>query len=221
MAQRSRHPLMAFFQLDPQSIAARQRASGQAAHLPTMIESLLRGIIGFTFVSVAGFSPWAIFDRWFRTIGEVGLYVACAAVFIGMSGVCLHRLIIGPGSLSRFYKLFTIAFVAYAVVWVFFWMQLRGNAGSVAGLLGGTAIMGAILAFAFDAQRLIPKITVTLFLLNTVGYYAGEWIEGKLAIDHRLAGMMLWGVCYGLGFGAGLGLAFHWCQERGRAALPD
>ena len=210
---------MALFQLDPESIVARVRATGAVAHPPTLGESLLRGVLGFTVVSVAGFSPWPIIGQWFHAVGEVGLYVACTTVFIGLSGICLHRLIIGPGSLSRFYRLFSVAFVAYAVAWVAMWMWLRGDEGSIGGLLAGTAIMGGILAFAFAAQRAVLKIIVALFALNTLGYYVGGWVEGKLAIDHRLAGMMLWGVCYGLGFGAGLGVAFYLCQERARAAL--
>lgn len=210
---------MALFQLDPQSIAARVGAAGSATHLPTLSASLVRGIVGFTVVSVAGFSPWPIFGRWFHRMGEVHLYLACTAMFIGMSGVCLHRLIVGPGSLSRFYKLFSIAFIAYAVVWVGFWMWLRGDEGVVAGLLGGTAAMGAILAFAFDAQRSVVKIIAVLFVLNGLGYFAGGWVEGKLAFDHRHAAMLLWGACYGIGFGAGLGVAFHLCQKRARAAL--
>jgi len=210
---------MALFQLDPQSIVARVRSSGVPARPPTLSESVMRGIIGFTLVSVAGFSPWAIFDRWFHAAGEAGLYVACTAVFILLSGPCLHRLIIGPGSLSRFYKLFSVAFVAYAVAWVAFWMWLRADAGIIAGLFAGTAAMGAILAFAFDAHRATWKIILALFVLNALGYHAGGWIEGKLAIQHRLAGMLLWGVCYGIGFGAGLGVAFYFCQEGARAAL--
>jgi hypothetical protein len=210
---------MALFQLDPESTAARVRASGGQLRTPTLAASILRGIIGFTVVSVAGFSPWAIFDRWFRRFGEVELYAACAAVFLGMSGLFLHRLIIGPGSLSRFYKLFCLAFTAYAITWVAFWMKLRGDAGSLAGLFGGTVAMGVIIAAAFDAWSAAAKIIAALFLLNTLGYYAGGWVEGKVAIEHRLAGMLLWGCCYGVGFGAGLGAAFYFCQERTRAAL--
>ena len=137
------------------------------------------------------------------------------------SGPLLHRLIIGPGSLARFYRLFSIAFIAYAAVWIALWVWLRGREGEIAGLLGGTAAMGAILAFAFDAQHSTLKIIASLFVLNALGYFAGGWFEGKLAIDHRLAAMMLWGVCYGIGFGAGLGLAFHLCQARARAILRD
>ena len=95
--------------------------------------SVLRGIIGFTLVSVGGFAPWPIFERWFRSMGEMDLYIACLVMFIGLSGVCLHRLIIGPGSLPRFYKLFSLAFTAYAVAWVAIWVWLRGNAGGIGG----------------------------------------------------------------------------------------
>jgi hypothetical protein len=212
---------MALFQLDPASIAARVRASGKTASLPSLSSSVSRGIVGFTIVSLAGFLPWPIMDRWFSHPTEVGLYIACTIVFIGMSGPCLHRLIIGPGSLIRFYQLFALSFIAYAMLWIAFWMGLRGNTGEIAGLLGGTAAMGAILAFAFDASRSTFKVILALFLLNSLGYYAGGKIEGKLGVDHRLAAMLLWGICYGIGFGAGLGAAFHLCQERARALLQE
>ena len=208
---------MALFQLDPASIAARVEASGQLPRVPSLSASVWRGVFGFTLVSVAGFAPWPIIDRWFPWMGETGLYVASTAVFIGLSGPLLHRLIIGPGSLPRFYKLFTLAFIAYVIVWAAFWMGLRSDMGEIAGLLGGTAAMGAILAFAFDARRSVVKIIAALFVPNTLGYLAGGWVEGKLAIDHRLAAIVLWGICYGVGFGAGLGVAFHFCQARARA----
>ena len=195
------------------------RASDDPSPLPSFAVSVRRGIVGFTLLSVAGFLPWPILDLWFRRGTETQLYVACIALFIGLSGPLLHRLIIGPGSLSRFYKLFAPAFVAYAAVWIAFWVWLRGRNGEIAGLLGGTAVMGAILAFAFDAQRSVVKIVTALFALNALGYFVGGWFEGKLAIDHRLAAMMIWAVCYGVGFGAGLGVAFHLCQARAREAL--
>lgn len=210
---------MSLFQLDPHSIAARVRSAGVSSPLPTAAASVVRGIVGFTLLSVAGFAPWPILDLWFRRGTEAQLYIACTTIFIGLSGPLLHRLIIGPGSLARFYKLFAPAFIAYAAVWIACWVWLRGRDGEIAGLLGGTAVMGAILAFAFDAQRAIVKIGAALFLLNAAGYFAGGWCEGKLAVDHRLAAMMIWAACYGIGFGAGLGLTFHICQARARAAL--
>lgn len=211
---------MALFQLDPQSIATRARADNPPARPPTLGKSVFLGIFGFTVVSVAGFAPWAFFGGWFYPrVGEAGLYATCAAVFIVLSGLCLHRLIIGPGSLSRFYKIFGIAFTVYAAVWIICWLWLGGDKGSIAGLLGGTVAMGALLAWAFDAPRAALKTMAALFLLNTLGYFVGGWVEAKLIVHHQLAAMLLWGVCYGIGFGAGLGLAFYWCQEEARELI--
>src|SRR3954468_3471273 len=171
---------MSLFQLDPHSIAARTRAAHDSSPLPTLATSLLRGAIGFTLLSIAGFAPWPMYDLWFHGGSEALLYLTCTAVFIGLSGPLLHRLIIGPGSLPRFYKLFALAFIAYAAVWVALWMTLRFGIGEILGLLGGALAMSTILALAFDAWRsLIPSV-LAIFILNTLGYYAGGWIEGKL-----------------------------------------
>jgi len=147
------------------------------------------------------------------------LCVACTVIFIGLSGICLHRLIVGPGSLPRFYKLFSLAFLFYVVTWVALWDTLHDESGVIAGFLGGTAIMGAIFSFAFGASRAMPKVIAALFVLNMLGYYAGEKIEGKLIIDHPLMAILCWALCYGIGFGAGLGAAFHFCQEQARALM--
>lgn len=209
---------MSWFQLDPESIAERVRAA--SAPLPSAANSIIRGMIGFTVVSVAGFVPWAVFGRWFhQQIGEAGLYAVCALVFIFLSAPFLHRLILGPGSLIRFYTLFSIAFAAYSIAWIVGWMVLRGHPGSLVGLFAGALVMAAIFAAAFDAWGSFLKILAALFLLNALGYFVGGVIEGALIKQHRLAAMLLWGVCYGLGFGAGLGLAFHLCQSRARALL--
>ena len=223
---------MSLFQLDPESIAARVRAGGQMARVPSLAASVVRGAVGFMVVSVAGFVPWAVFGRpLYRAIGEVGMYLVCAVVFLGLSGPILHPLILGPGSRPRFAKLFTIAFTAYAGAWIAGWRALRGDAGSLAGLFAGTALMGAILVHAFDARRATVAVIAALFVLNTAGYFIGGWLEGAIMGDRTLTlfgltrggtmtfAMLLWGVFYGLGLGAGLGVAFHLCQAKARALL--
>lgn len=211
---------MSWFQLDPPSIVTRARAAGTTANVPSLAASVWRGLIGFTIVSVAGFVPWAVFGRFFRQHGgEVGMYIACALVFLVLSGLLLHRLIIGPGSLGRFYKLFSIAFTAYSVAWIVGWMMLRGHAGSVAGLFAGTVFMGAILAAAFDATNQAIKVILSLFILNSLGYFIGGELEAAFIHHHAIAAKLLWGVAYGIGLGAGLGLAFYVCQAKARALL--
>ena len=220
---------MSWLQLDPESLAS--RAQGSPA--PTLGASLRRGIVGFTLVSVAGFLPWGVFGKWFRGHGgELAMYAVCALVFIVLSGLLLHRLIMGKGSLVRFYQLFGVAFTAYSIAWIAGWMALRGHAGSLAGLFAGTAVMGWILSTAFAATGQTWKIIAALFVLNSTGYFIGGMIEEALVKicecsggvplakpTQMLLAKMQWGVCYGLGLGAGLGLAFWLCQTRARALL--
>lgn len=225
---------MSLFQLDAERIAGRVRAGGGVGQLPSLAASVSRGAVGFTVVSLAGFAPWAVAGRWFhRHLGEGGSYAACAVVFIGLSGLLLHRLIIGPGSLSRFYKLFGMAFAVYAVAWMAGWMTLRGDIGGVVGLLAGTALMGGCLGWAFEARSVVFPVIVVLFLANALGYFGGGWIEGAFsrmpvvsiagaALAKSTQGMiarLLWGVSFGLGMGAGLGAAFYLCQNRARQLL--
>jgi hypothetical protein len=227
---------MSMFQLDPESVAERARASGQPVEILCLGTSLQRGILGFTALSIAGFAPWAIFGRWlYRNVGEGGLYIVCALVFLGLSGPLLRRLVLGPGSLGRFYKVFCLAFSAYAVLWICGWMTLRGHIGGLVGLLAGTAVMGTILARAFDARGVTLQVITGLFVLNAIGYFGGGWVEGTVmginsisafgaALSKPIQGVMaklLWGICYGIGFGAGLGFAFSVCQERARAMLKN
>jgi hypothetical protein len=225
---------MPMLELGPQQITDRVNALGLSPHIPFLAESVVRGTLGFTIVSVAGFAPWALGGRVLHhAVGEIGMYAACALVFVALSGRLLHRLIIGPGSLVRFYLLFTPAFLAYAACWTLAWMSLRGNLGSVIGLLFGTAVMAWMLVWAFDARRDFLKVAAVLFALNAVGYFAGGWVEAELvraktvhlfglSLDrhstHVLA-MFAWGVCYGISFGAGAGLAFYICQAKARALL--
>jgi hypothetical protein len=225
---------MFMFSLDPQSLVNRAKASGQPVHLPTLGSSITRGMIGFTLVSLGGFAPWVLAGRWFyRNVGELGLYVACALVFIGLSGVLLHRLIIGPGSLRRFYQIFSLAFVGYATAWTVGWMAFGGLTGSIVGALGGIAVMGGILAIGFRAQRSILKIFLVLFAANAAGYFIGEWAynlalalkEGNASgivlssAARALLSKALWGLFYGLGFGAGIGATFYFCQSEARRRL--
>ena len=223
---------MSWFQLDPRSLA--DRAAGMPT--PTATGALLRGMIGFTLVSVAGFAPWGLFGKWFHAPGhggELGMYGTCAVVFLALCGVVLHKLILGKGSLLRFYLLFGVCFTAYSICWTVGWMALRGDAGSVVGLLAGTSVMGVLMVAAFDAWEQTAKVIVALFLLNALGYFAGGWFEGPLLHAPKVVvfgmtlsrsaqvafAMMQWAVCYGLGFGAGIGLAFHFCQTKARALL--
>ena len=158
------------------------------------------------------------------------MYAACAVVFILLSGPLLHRLIAGPGSLRRFYLIFSPAFLAYALAWIAGWMLLRGSLGGIVGLFAGTALMGIILSRAFAARGAAVKVSLVLFVANAAGYFTGGFVEQGIAhlkdpapfglalsAGARMTiAMLLWGVWYGIGFGAGLGYAFQVCQANAR-----
>ena len=224
------------FGLKPESIVARVKESGNRPRIPSLQESLWRGTIGFTLVSLGGFLPWVLASgTFYRRVGEGGLYAVCAVVFVVLSGLLLHRLIIGPGSLARFYGIFSLAFVGYSIAWTAGWMLLRGHIGSLAGLFAGTAVMGALFACGFGICAQMWKVIAVLFVTNTLGYFVGGWAYESLGAqrDLNLFGVALdrstrsalakaaWGLFYGVGFGAGIGAAFYLCQERARRLLRE
>lgn len=220
---------MSWFQLDASTVASRAYAEGDGGKVPTFHGSIARGLIGFTILSVAGFMPWAIFGGWLvRQFGEGGMFGACAAVFILLSGVLLHRLIIGPDSLLIFYKLFSLGFAAFALAWIIGWICLGGDLGSVAGLFGGSVALAWMLSRAFEMPGAFWKVAPVLFALAVLGYFSGGWVESFVRVrggfgippgTRETVARLLWGVCFGVGFGAGLGAAFYFCQADVREFL--
>jgi hypothetical protein len=220
---------MSWFQLDASTVACRVHAAGDEAGIPTFLGSLLRGMVGFTIVSIASVLPWVVWGDWLLgRIGEGGLFAVCAMVFILLSGPLLHGLIIGPGSLLIFYKLFSIAFAGYAVGWIISWSCLGGELGSGVGLLAGAIIFGWVLARAFEIPRAMWLVIPVLLVLSAGGYFGGDWVESRLPalgalgfsppVQAAVADLGR-GMCYTAGFGAGLGLAFYFCQADVREFL--
>ena len=222
------------FSLDPESVVGRARAAQRAVVVPRLWQSALRGMLGFTVVSLGGFGPWVLGSGWFqRHGGELFMYGVCAACFIGLSGVMLRGLIIGPGSLRPFYQVFGLGFGVYAVGWTAAWMLIGGDIGGVVGLLVGTAGMGAVMTLAFQAPRAFMPVVVVLFTANALGYFGGGWAhtailnwqppatgDFQFLVPWKVpAAKTVWGIGYGMGFGLGIGLAFHFCQHGVRCRL--
>lgn len=104
---------------------------------------------------------------------------------------------------------------------------------SLVGLFAGTLVMAVMFALAFEARRMVFLVFIALFGLNSLGYFVGGWIEGALAHEKQVAVLgivlagskltvfmkMMWGVCYGIGFGAGLGISFYIVQFKARAMI--
>lgn len=183
----------------------------------SLLKDALHGCIGFAFVSIAAFSVWAFGAGWFRNLGgELSMYAAIAAVFLGLSG-----LVLGPlaGGVGRFYKAFLPSFFVYAVVWTAAWFGLHGRLGEWTGAGAGC------IAFAWIAMKMLGSTrgwliaALALFVLHTAGYFAGDWamydfwladrMDKKPSREAVLAAKLSWGLFYGLGFGAGIGWVFN------------
>ncbi|MBV8880692.1 MAG: hypothetical protein JO332_12040, partial [Planctomycetaceae bacterium] len=155
-----------------------------------------------------------------RQLGEAGFYTVEALVFLALSGLALHRLVPGPNSVIRFLKVFIPAFLAYTAVWCAAWFALRFGKGEWLGSLAGC------LAFALVAGKLLgdlkplPKVWLVLFVGHSAGYFLGGPLHYRSGPDFQVLGILGWGLLYGLGFGAGIGYAFHAFQERAPLSPP-
>ena len=89
------------------------------------------------------------------------------------------------------------------------YFTLHSAAGEWLGSLAGSTALALVLARVFVAWRSFPLMAAVLFAAHSTGYFLGEWLyyglQGKI-------GMLLWGVCYGLGFGFGLTQALYLAQ---------
>lgn len=201
---------MNIFGLSPEQVAARVRSAGGGASFPSLGQSLWQGAAGFSLASLIVFATVAFGERlMYRQFGLPGAYAIWTALFIAAGGAAMLPLIIGPGRTPRFYALFALSFFLYAAGWMAAYFSLRNATGEWLGALAGSVLLGLTLAWAFGAARRWPQILIGLFAGNAAGYFLGSLLHH--AIKGRI-GMLLWGVSYGLGFGAGLGYALYQAQ---------
>jgi hypothetical protein len=173
----------------------------------------LYGSLSFGAVSVLAYSIWA-----YRLIpGEATLYACTAAVYIGLAGLALSRIVTTPSSRKRFPLTFAVGFLIYAIGWCAFWFGLAGKFhadlwGSAVGLVGMTWLFRR----AFSSRSPFLPLFAVLFTFHSLGYYLGDSLYAAV---RGTAGRLLWGAAHGLGFGAGLGYVLFHCQSHVSTAL--
>ena len=182
--------------------------------LPSQAKSIATGAIGFGLVSLCVFATVAFAERWmYQTLGLLGAYLTWTVLFILLSGAVFGSLVAGRWRLPKFYFLFGLAFFAYAAGWVIAYFTLRNTAGEWLGSLVGSVLMAAVFAAGFGRLGSMGKLSAVLFVSNSLGYFLGSALNNSFG---GRPGMLLWGVAYGLFFGAGIGAALHLVQQVSR-----
>lgn len=180
-------------------------------------QALAQGAIRFGLVSILAYAIWAFGGRMSETV----LYSAITLAFLGLSGVFLYPLLKGDSRLGRTYLVFIPGFLLYAILWCVGWFGIGGNAGEIFGSAAGLA------ALTFWMQKMLRgagflTVFAVLFLFHTLGYTlgglcyyssGGRGILAPILEGQKSLGRLLWGLFHGLGFGAGLGFAFHRFQR--------
>ena len=143
----------------------------------------------------------------YARLGVLGAYVVWTLAFVLLGGLVLGLVV--EGRLLRFYLLWAIAFFAYAAGWVCAYFMLRGVAGEWLGSLVGSLLMTSVFALGFGASRLIPKMSLLLFVANSAGYFLGSALNDYLG---GRPGMLLWGMIDGLLLGSGISALLYLLQ---------
>jgi|SRR5829696_3908967 len=187
--------------------------SEDRTRLLSLTRSIATGAIGFGLVSLCVFATVAFAEGWmYRNLGLIGSYLAWIVLFIVLSGAVFGSLIVvGRWCLPRFYPLWAVAFFAYAAAWMIAYFSLGRAAGEVVGSLAGSILMALVLAAGFDSLRSTVKLSAVLFVSNFLGYFLGAALFDS--ITHP-TGMLLFGIVYGLFFGAGIGAALQLVQRQ-------
>lgn len=176
----------------------------------SLCESLCIGGLGFCLVSTVVFATVAFGERWlYRHLGVALTYALWTLLFIGGGGAVVARLNRGFPSAQRSYAIFALAFFVFAVGWAGAYFATKFAQRELLGVIVGTLLMALVFAGASGAMRNFLRVCIVLILTNTAGYFAGRIIWRTLGGE---AGMILWGVLFGLGLGVGLGYTLHFCR---------
>lgn len=205
---------MNLFGLAPEHIAP---SDAGAVKTPSLNQSLLFGGVGFCAASLLVFATVAFAERWmYQHMGFSGAYATWTLMFIFLGGAVFIPLLVIRNHWWRFYILFTVAFLFYAIGWIAPYFTLRNKAGEWLGAIAASILMGLVLSLGFNVLRSSAKLIAILFVFNSIGYFVGDALNNAIG---GKPGMLLWGVVYGLFLGAGLGAVLYYAQAPLRERL--
>src|SRR3954466_3970017 len=184
------------------------------------MHAILNGAWRFAFVSVLAFGFWAIQPKILpKSYGEPATFVGCLIAFALFAEIFLVALVHQPNARRKFNGSFIPAFVIYAAVWSASWFALHLRAREWIGSALACAAFAAILQWRLGAREGLCRVILLLIITHTLGYYLGgkvfymarhppELIASWPKENIWTLAKLMWGLCYGLGFGAGIGYAF-------------
>lgn len=163
------------------------------------------GALGFGGVSVVVYGTVAFAGRWlYRNLTEAGAYGFWAALYVLGTPWLLGVLLVPSPKRRRYGVWFVLGFLAYALGWVAPYFALRGKPGEVVAALVGPVLLAIVMAVAFRRTGTLAWTATALVVGHGLGYFAGDFLNTALGGP---VGMVLWGVCHGLGYGAAIGWA--------------
>lgn len=179
--------------------------------VPSLARSIATGAIGFGVVSFCVFATAGFGEHWmYQTFGKLGAYLVWTVMFILLGGAVFGSIVVVRWRPPRFYLLFALAFFAYAAAWIVAYFMVPGTVGEVVGALAGSVLMALVFAAAFGAVRSTVKLAALIFILNALGYFLGAALLYSL---QNAYGFLLFGIVYGVFFGAAIGASLHLVQR--------
>ena len=196
------------------------------------MRAILSGAWRFAVVSVLAYGFWAIQPKILpKNYGEPATFVGCLIAFAVFAEIFLVPLVHPPDARRKFNGSFIPAFVIYAAVWSACWFALKFGRGEWLGSAVGCAAFAFILGKRLGAREGYCKVILFLIVAHSAGYFLGGrlffWIVPRTGFLDSLSkqevsmlAKLSWGLCYGLGFGAGIGYAFDVFQRAAPIKKP-
>lgn len=178
------------------------------------------GALGFGSVSVLVYGTVAFAGGWlYRNLTELGAYGFWAALYLLGAPWVLGRLLVPAALRLRYGVAFVVGFLAYAGGWMAPYFALRNKPGEIVASILGPALLAVVMAAAFRRWQRFALVAVALMVGHGLGYFAGDLLHATLP---KPWGMVMWGVCHGIGYGAAIGWATRvWVRgPSGTAVVP-
>lgn len=170
----------------------------------------INGALRFGFASLLVYATVAFAEGWmYQTLGLTGAYIVWTVLFIGLGGTALKSLA-GSISFGKFFIIFGLAFLMYAVGWSASYFILKGATGEWVGSLTGSLLLALVFAGGFKAWPSFVLIAVVVFIGNSIGYFLGAALNQSVG---GKPGMLLWGAAHGVFLGAALGKALYFVKK--------